>query len=616
MKNISIFFVSLFMALTINSFAQVRPDLIDDFSAAERATLVDLMQQYITSDVVEWHCDFLEKTNNVFPDLEIHDDFNFMPFHRAYLEGMEDFFILNGHPEFVPLPAWNPKFATPQEFRLVDADCMLTDCSINVSGGPSNYCEEPDDWSPDVDRDDYNELDDLCDYDYDPPSPPPVPWEGDDGELSRTLETPYHNDVHINMDNNMKSYASPSSPIFWNWHAYLDDMWKEWECNCPQSNTQNVDLYMKDNTKIMLHTRDVGEEPNIGPIWESGDIWIRNQNDGFTNDTNEEAEYTGSSNPIYVYVRVRNRGCSASAINEHQLSLHWSKGNGNSSSTWPSYWNGTITNGYGVVMGDEISTQTIPVIGAQESKILEFEWFPPDPDNFNGNSSNFRLLARKEGSTNDPMAVAEGSDVDDNVDDNNNIAGRGITIVNNAPLPVELTSFSGKRIREENQLSWYTATETQNKGFEIHRSTNAESWEEIGWVDGNGTSNQQHFYIFDDRLPQDGINYYRLKQVDFDGGFGYSEIIAIEGEQSNFDIRVFPNPSKRKFNIQIKNPLNQNMKIQIHNNLGMRVWESDLISDESNWSKELEIERNGIYLISVEIGNEIHFERVVIMGKN
>ena len=58
------------------------------------------------------------------------------------------------------------------------------------------------------------------------------------------------------------------------------------------------------------------------------------------------------------------------------------------------------------------------------------------------------------------------------------------------------------------------------------------------------------------------------------------------------------------------------MKIQIHNNLGMRVWESDLISDESNWSKELEIERNGIYLISVEIGNEIHFERVVIMGKN
>jgi hypothetical protein len=611
MKNISIFFVSLFMALTINSYGQVRSNLAD-LSPLSRDTLVDLMQQYITADVIEWHCNFINLTN--VSNLDIHDDFNFMPYHRVYLEGMEDFLILNGHPEFVPLPYYDPDTPTPTEFRLVDADCMATNCTINVgNGNPNQYCDDDIDWTPNQSIPGY--LNDLCDYEFSPTDP----WEEDDDGLSRQLEEPYHNEVHEAMGENMFSFASPASPIFWNWHAYLDDMWKDWECNCTSNssnNTADVDLYLKDNTELMLHTRDRGEEPNIGDIWESGDIWVRNQNDGFTNDTNEEAEYINSTTPVYVYVRVRNRGCSASAISEHQLSLHWSKGNGNSSSTWPSYWNGTITNGYGVVMGDEISTQTIPVIGAQESKILEFEWFPPDPDNFNGNSSNFRLLARKEGSTNDPMAVAEGSDVDDNVDDNNNIAGRGITIVNNAPLPVELTSFSGKRIREENQLSWYTATETQNKGFEIHRSTNAESWEEIGWVDGNGTSNQQHFYIFDDRLPEDGINYYRLKQVDFDGGFGYSEIIAIEGEQSDFDIRVFPNPSKRKFNIQIKNPLNQNMKIQIHNNLGMRVWESDLISDESNWSKELEIERNGIYLISVEIGNEIHFERVVILGQN
>lgn len=616
MRQLLSLFFSLFMGLSINSFGQtyeVRPNLYD-FTPAQRDTLADLMQQYITVEVVEYHCDFINLTG--VNSLQIHDDFNFLPFHRAYLEGMEDFFILNGHPEFVPLPYYDPSQATPSQLRVVDADCWNTECNINVSGNASNYCDTDIDWTPNISQSSYPELDDLCDYEYDPPSPPPVPWNDDEDDLSRTLETPYHNEVHEEMDGVIFSYASPAAPIFWNWHAYLDDMWKDWECNCPQSTVADVDLYLKDNTKIMMHTRDVGEEPNIGPIWESGDIWVRNQNDGFTNDTNEEAQYTGSSNPIYVYVRVRNRGCSASAINEHQLSLHWSKGNGNSSSTWPSYWNGTITNGYGVVMGDEISTQTIPVIGAQSSKILEFQWFPPDPDNFNGNSSNFRLLARKEGSTNDPMAVAEGSDVDDNVDDNNNIAGRGITIVNNAPLPVELTSFSGKRIREEIQLSWNTVTETQNKGFEIYRSTNAESWEEIGWVDGNGTSNQQHYYIFDDRLPENGINYYRLKQVDFDGGFGYSEIIAIEGEQSDFDIRVFPNPTRKKFNIQIKNPLNQNMKIQIHNNLGMRVWESNLISDESNWSKELEIERNGIYLISVEIGNEIHFERVVIMGKN
>ena len=243
------------------------------------------------------------------------------------MEGMEDFLILNGKPHFVPLPAWDPNTPTPSQFRLVDADCMLTDCNINVgNGNPSQYCDDDIDWTPNIDRSDYSELDDLCDYDYDPPSPPSVPYNDDEDELSRTLEAPYHNDVHIDMGENMFSYASPSSPIFWNWHAYLDDMWKDWECNCPQSTVANVDLYLKDNTEIMMHTRDVGEEPNIGPIWESGDIWVRKQQDGFTTDTNDVLlEYISPTDPLYVYVRVRNRGCIPSAGTE-TLSLHWSKG--------------------------------------------------------------------------------------------------------------------------------------------------------------------------------------------------------------------------------------------------------------------------------------------------
>ncbi len=625
MRNLSIFFVSLFMVLTLNSFAQtyqVRPNLYD-FTPAQRTTLVNLMQQYITAEVVEYHCDFRDLTN--VNSLQIHDDFNFLPFHRAYMEGMEDFLILNGHPEFVPLPYFDPAHPfpldTPSEFQVVDADCWNTDCDIMVSGNANNYCDTNIDWSPEIDQHGlepngqfiYPELQDLCDHNYTPPSPPPVPYNGGENQLSRKLETPYHNDVHEEMDGVIFSYASPAAPIFWNWHAYLDDMWKDWECNCPQSTVADVDLYLKDNAELMLHTRDVGEEPNIGEIWESEDIWVRLQQDGFTNGTNQVTEYTGSSNSVYVYVRVRNRGCIPS-LGTETLSLHWSKGE--TSLTWPGYWNGSVSNGY-TVMGNTIGTLTIPVIAAQSSKILEFQWTPPNPDDYSGNSdpSHFCLLARQV-SLNDPMAEAEVSDVEDNIDDNNNIAAKDIVVVNNAPLPVELTSFTGKRIGEENQLTWYTSSENQNKGFEIHRSTDASSWDRIGWVDGNGTSTQQHFYNFDDKQPKGGINYYRLKQIDFDGGYGFSDVVAIENEKSDFDIRVFPNPTRRNFNIQVKNPLGQKMKIQIHNNLGMRVWESNLITNEPNWNKELQLEKNGIYLITFQIGNEIHFERVVIMGNN
>ncbi|MFK7770981.1 MAG: tyrosinase family protein [Saprospiraceae bacterium] len=604
MKNTFTLFLFLFIVAT-NCLSQVRKDLISDFTPAQRTTLVNLMQQYITTDIIHLHCDYVNLTNE--EDLDIHDDFNFMPYHRVYLEGMEDFLLRSGHPEFVPLPSWNPDTPTPLEFRLVDPDCMATNCTINVgNGNPNQYCDDDIDWTPDISIPSY--LDDLCDYDYSPTEP----FEEDEDGLSRQLEEPYHNEVHEEMGENMFSFASPASPIFWNWHAFLDDMWKDWECNCSQSTTADVDLYLKDNTEIMLETRDRGEEPNIdqGSMSNTEDVWVRNQQDGFTNNTHETPQYTGPTSPVYVYVRVRNRGCISSTGNE-ELSLHWAKGA--TTLSWPSHWNGSIT--YPEPMGDLISTQNISVTASQSSTVMEFEWIPPNPDDYNGaNNDVFCLLARQV-STNDPMTFPEVSDIEDNVRDNNNIVWKEFTIENNAPLPIELSYFSGERLRNEVQLSWQTSSEINNKGFEIYRRSNTNSWENIGWVTGNGSTTQQHNYMFDDRQPEFGINYYRLKQFDFDGTFEYSKIIAVDFDKSNFDVQVFPNPTNRKFNIQIKNPLRQRMSVQIHDNLGMKVWESSLILDESGWNKELEIDRNGIYVITIQIGNEIYNERIVILGK-
>lgn len=615
MKYVSIIFLFLF---SLNCAGQVRPSLINDFTPSQRTTLVNLMQQYIDVTIIHHHCYFDVLTGD--PDLDIHDDFNFLPYHRVYIQKMEDFFILEGYPEFVPLPGWDPDTPTPSEFRVVDSDCFSTSCTVNVgSGNPNNYCSTPTDWDPEENRPNYLNLpvqsgsnNDLCDH----PFSPTEPGDEDDDGLSRQIETPYHNDVHADMGGNMFSFASPASPIFWNFHAYLDDIWREWECNCPQSTTANIDLHMRDNDFVMEEVRDRGEEPNIdqGTMQNSPDIWVRNQQDGFTNDTHEDPEYTGPSTPVYVYVRVRNRGCQPSTGSE-TISLHWAKGA--TSLDWPNFWNGSITTP--APMGDLISTQNVPVLDSLRSTIMEFQWIPPNPDDYNGFNGDpplFCLLARQV-SSNDPMTFTEGSDLEDNVRNNNNIVWKDVNVQNNVPLPTELVAFSGKKINDEIQLTWLTDSEINNKGFEIYRSSNTDSpsWRKIGWIDGNGSSNQQYTYRFDDLQPEYGINYYRLKQVDIDGKYEYSNIIAVENDNSNFDLKIFPNPSTRNFNVQIKNPLSKNMKIHINNNLGVKVWESDLILGESGWSEELEIIGNGIYIITVQVGNKVYNKRVVILEK-
>ncbi|MEM0993980.1 MAG: T9SS type A sorting domain-containing protein [Bacteroidota bacterium] len=100
-------------------------------------------------------------------------------------------------------------------------------------------------------------------------------------------------------------------------------------------------------------------------------------------------------------------------------------------------------------------------------------------------------------------------------------------------IPVELLSFEGKAIDKGNQLTWTTASEINNRGFEIWSSRDAKSWKSIGFVEGAANSLGLQDYRFLDELPLKGINYYRLKQIDFDGAYEYSKIIAIDGQKTD-----------------------------------------------------------------------------------
>ncbi|MFP5469967.1 MAG: tyrosinase family protein [Bacteroidia bacterium] len=436
------FFIVFSLLVSFGSKAQVRPD-INSFSSTDRATLANLMLEYITLDVVQKHCDFTAQTG--ISGIWIHSDFDLLPFHRMYLEGMEDFLLQQGYPEFVPLPKWDQSTCLPVELQFIDALCF--DIGNNDCGDSYVNCDIPW-WCPDNPLPNYLSLpiqsgtnNDICDWNFSPTTP-----TTDFGScstchnccpdgLSAKIEIPYHDNGHAEMGGAMFEFTSPLVLAFWLWHAHLDDLWKSWEQNCPQSTTLPVDLYMKDNHKVMENWRDRGEEPSFDPnnlIYLSQDIWLRKTNDGFTNHESETPEWV-SGQPFYVYVRVRNRGYQTS-LGTEQVHLYWAKAN--TGLNWPSAWNGT-TFVSGVLMGDEIGQQTLTnVIDAGDQQILEFLWNnPPDPldyEDINEDPFHFCLLARVVAS-NDPMTFAETNDLAANVRNNNNIAWKNTRILNYTP---------------------------------------------------------------------------------------------------------------------------------------------------------------------------------------
>ena len=97
----------------------------------------------------------------------------------------------------------------------------------------------------------------------------------------------------------------------------------------------------------------------------------------------------------------------------------------------------------------------------------------------------------------------------------------------NSVVPVELTSFAASVNNRNVNLNWTTATETNNQGFEIERNS-GNGFENVGYVPGFGTTTEQHSYSYTDANLSSGTYSYRLKQIDFDGTFDYSETVEVE----------------------------------------------------------------------------------------
>lgn len=124
-------------------------------------------------------------------------------------------------------------------------------------------------------------------------------------------------------------------------------------------------------------------------------------------------------------------------------------------------------------------------------------------------------------------------------------------------LPVDLLSFVAQTKQSGVVLSWQTASETNNKGFYVQRSQNADSWENMGFAEGKGTTETAASYSLRDDAPYAGLNYYRLVQEDFDGKQTTSETLSIRFEGLVGSLELYPNPSRSGAPVRVRSDYSQ-----------------------------------------------------------
>jgi hypothetical protein len=189
------------------------------------------------------------------------------------------------------------------------------------------------------------------------------------------------------------------------------------------------------------------------------------------------------------------------------------------------------------------------------------------------------------------------------------------------PLPVVLLSFTAKENAGLVNLFWQTATEINADGYEIEYAADGENFIMIGKVKAAGNSNSLLNYTFNHTTPAQGKNYYRLKMIDLDGTFEYSEVRLVEvlNAKPAIAIQVVPNPVINKnVVIQVDSNLNGiDAQIRIIDMQGRVVLIEDFAASDFSNRIELKTENKlsaGMYIVEVSIGLKSAQTRAVIMN--
>jgi hypothetical protein len=171
-------------------------------------------------------------------------------------------------------------------------------------------------------------------------------------------------------------------------------------------------------------------------------------------------------------------------------------------------------------------------------------------------------------------------------------------------LPIELLAFHATDMGGSVLLNWTTASEKNTSCFLIERSENGMQWNSIGKVNAAGNSNSKRSYEFKDTDPLEGVSYYRLKSVDLDQSYLYSDIEVVQHEKDEL-FTLYPNPSNGSFHIKLKHSQTKMLQLSVYDVSGKPVFVDSLNSQ--NESMDYYYERDlegGIYYIKIDSGGK------------
>ncbi|WP_167856693.1 T9SS type A sorting domain-containing protein [Hymenobacter aquaticus] len=263
------------------------------------------------------------------------------------------------------------------------------------------------------------------------------------------------------------------------------------------------------------------------------------------------------------------------------------------------------------------------VIATSTYKQLPTSLFPRDKQNFNpgttvNGSFQFGSGTAIEASSNTYVVFSAASDnfTVSNLDPNltyyffafefNNdgvLNAENYRVPNNEPqnpLPVELVAFTAK-LRGDNTvaLNWATASETNNRGFEVERSADAKNFKTILFKEGAGSSTTRTNYDAVDTKPLAGVSYYRLKQIDTDGAVSYSKVVVVKAAMT--DVTVYPNPTQgaELVNVAVPNGSTEGLLVRITDLTGREVLQTRLGSQGELNTQNL---KAGTYIVIIGEG--------------
>jgi len=185
-------------------------------------------------------------------------------------------------------------------------------------------------------------------------------------------------------------------------------------------------------------------------------------------------------------------------------------------------------------------------------------------------------------------------------------------------LPVELVAFTARNTAEGVQLTWRTASEQNNAGFEVQRrSEKASEWQVLGFVRGAGTTAEAQSYTFLDKSASGKVQY-RLKQIDFDGQFEYSNIIEVDaGAPKQFALEQnYPNPFNPTTLISYQLPVASEVSLKVYDVLGKEV--ATLVNERQeagtyHFNFNASSLSSGVYFYRIKAGNFVSTKKMMLV---